>query len=84
MLKNSQGAGREGLFLLVKRTKGPEGMTFSAAEAQEREGTDFMPFVDVGKRENFFHGIRKATSGEGGDEPTGPRERRLGFCRSPS
>lgn len=51
MLKNSQGAGREGLLCfpgLSKRTKGPVGMTFSGAEAGEREGTDFMPFVDVG------------------------------------
>lgn len=31
-----------------QRTKGPEGVTFSGAEAGEREGTDFMPFVDGG------------------------------------
>lgn len=31
-----------------QRTKGPGGVTFSGAEAAEREGTDFMPFVDGG------------------------------------
>lgn len=31
-----------------QRTKGPEGVTFSGAGAGEREGTDFMPFVDGG------------------------------------
>lgn len=32
----------------VQRTKGPKGVTFSGAEAAEKEGTDFMPFVDGG------------------------------------
>lgn len=31
-----------------QRTKGPEVVTFSGAGAGEREGTDFMPFVDGG------------------------------------
>lgn len=51
MLKNSQGAGRVGVVVFPcteRRTKGPEGVTFSGAGAGEREGTDFMPFVDGG------------------------------------
>lgn len=32
-----------------QRTKGPEGVRFSGAGAGEREGTDFMPFVDGGR-----------------------------------
>lgn len=50
MLKNSQGA-ESGLVVFPcteQRTKGPKGVTFSGAEAVEREGTDFMPFVDGG------------------------------------
>lgn len=34
--------------LVVQRTKGPDGVTFSRPGAGEREGTDFMPFVDRG------------------------------------
>lgn len=54
MLKNSQGAQRErerGVVVFPcaeQRTKGPEGVTFSGAEAGERQGTDFMPIVDGG------------------------------------
>lgn len=51
MLKNSQGCRERGVVVFPRaeqRTKGPVGMTFSGAEAGEREGTDFMPFVDVG------------------------------------
>lgn len=82
MLKNSQARRGEGCCVFCgseQRTKGPEGVTFSGAEAGEREGTDFMPFVDGGYREEFFYSMGKATSGEGGDRLTGQREERQGF-----
>ena len=51
-------------------------MTFSGVEAGEREGADFMAFVDGGYREEFFSRRAKATSGDGGDKLTGQREQR--------
>lgn len=87
MLKNSQGAGRVGLLCFPVLSEGQKAQKewHSLRPEQERGRAliSCLLLMEVRER-NFFHWIRKATSGEGGDRPTGQRERRWGFRCSPS
>lgn len=86
LLKNSQGAGREGLLCFPGLSKGQKTQKEwdSLGPEQERGRALISCLLLMEVEREFFYWIRKATSGEGGDRPTGQRERRWGFCRSPS
>lgn len=81
MLKNSQGAGRAGLLSFPVLSKGQKAQKewHSLGPEQERGRAliSCLLLMEVRER-NFFHWIRKATSGEGGDRPTGRQARGRG------
>lgn len=87
MLKNSQRAARVGLLCFPELCKGQKAQkewhSLGPKRQRGRALISCLLLAEVRER-NFFHGIQKATSGEGGDRPTGQRERCWRFRCSPS
>lgn len=86
-LKNSQRAARVGLLWFPELCKGQKAQkewhSLGPKRQRGRALISCLLLTEVRER-NFFHQIQKATSGEGGDRPTGQRERCWGFRCSPS